>query len=355
MATPITFPTLPQGLPYCSPADVNSLLGNLASSVPAQSMANAIASATSFMSSQTNRHFTPRRVIRRYDGNGRSRMVLADDHLIAVNQLSVYFSYPLSLARIANDWDLLLDRAAGIISFAIFTASPIFAPFSFTFYPGSQNVEVDAWFGFTQNVYTETLTTSDNTTYTFANPTALRQTSPGSAYPYSTPQPPAITPFVYKNGTLLANTVYEQVQTTDQAPTPLWEVQTDNVYYTLNANASGLSGVTFNSANSPSDVITADYAYWEIPADVTEATAKKAAIVLLQGLAQTGFPAVEYMGAVQVAIDGSRLQYGVGGQFDGIIGLLTADINAVIKQRKRPYMGEVVPISGGALRSSVAL
>lgn len=336
----IQFPVLPQNTNYCAVSDVLNLIGGVAPIVNGTctqaQITQAITQATRWMEYRTNKFFSPRRLIKQYDGNGHTRMVLPDGPLISVNVLKVFFTYPLAVSRIAHDWDLLIDRAGSVISFPTFIDSPFYQPFAFTFFRSSRNVTIDAWYGFTQEVWSDVLTTEDNNqTYSFAYPTVVKQSEPSTG---DATKPPRFFPVIYKNGERLENTTYTLVNTGGPTVNNIWEVDQDNIYFTFNQGASGYASITFNTPNEPGDVITADYAYWFIPEDILEATAKKAATLLLASFATSSYQDQQFQGATSIQMDGSRIQYQQGGQWGEQITDWKADIEQVIAAHKKIVM-----------------
>ena len=76
-------------------------------------MTNAIASAKSSLEQRTNRILAPKRIQRRLDGNGKDRMVLPEFPILALNEVDVYYTYPLGLTRKAHEWDFIISRNTG--------------------------------------------------------------------------------------------------------------------------------------------------------------------------------------------------------------------------------------------------
>ena len=336
MSTLIQYPVLPQQANYCTVADVKNLIGNVApianGDIPDSQITTAITNATRDIESRTNRFFSPRRIIKQVDGNGHTRMVLPDSPIININKLSVYFTYPLALSRTANDWDLLIDRASGIISFPSFNASPFYQPFAFTFFKSSRNVTIDAWYGYTRSIFSDTLKSTDNTTYNFSFPTVVKQAQKTTG---DSSVPPAFFPIIYKNGVAVANTIYTLVNGNGPTVNNQWQIASDNLVFTLNSTGNGYSSITFNTPNGSTDVITADYAYWLIPEDIAEATAKRAAITLLASFATASFADLQFQGASEIQMDGSRIRYQNGGQFGEAIADWKIDIQTTVSNHKK--------------------
>ena len=337
--------------PYCQTSDVMNLIGDVInnSDFNASAISTFINEAVQYIDKETSAFFSPRRMIQRYDGNGKSRMVLAHSPLMSVNKLSVFFTYPLTLSRIANEWDLLVDNEGGTVSFPTYTASPVFAPYAFVFYPASQNVEVDAWFGYTKQIFAEQLKTTDNKTYTLANPSAIKRAETIS-YPYEFDTPPAFYPVVYKNGQAITNTTYKLVTSVDASPNTEWEVDQDNLVYTVNQGANGITGFTFNTPCSAGDVITCDYVYWFIPPDIQIATAKRAAINILGAIASSSFGSNSFDGFDRVQVDGSMVQAN-NGQWGALVQRWHADISDTVSRYRKlnlDYQGGYIPdVTGG--------
>jgi len=351
MPTPITMTQVAQYQPYCTQSDVTNLIGNVInnSTFNTAAISTYISEAVRYIDRETNGFFSPRRMRTRQDGNARSRIVNTHPHIMAINELDVFFTYPLTLSRVAYEWDLLIDREAGVISFPTYTASPVFAPFAFTFYPASLNVEIDAWYGYNKQIYGEQLTTSDHLIYTFANPTVIKQATQ-VAYPYQYGQAPQLVPIIYKNGTALTNTTYVLAASPLDSASNIWQIQSDNLIYTLNAGSNGITSVTFNSANSSNDVITADYVYWYIPVDIQMAAAKRAASTVLSAIASAPFDDNSYNGFDMVMMDSFKLQSS-NGQFGALISRWQSEIDEVVKRNHQislDFAGGYIPeVTGG--------
>jgi hypothetical protein len=341
MTQSITFPSLPQYQNYCTVADVKNLIGNVYpisnGDVADAQIQSVIANATDFIDAQTHNFFSPRRLRFKMDGNGKSRMVLPHSHVLWVNELDVYFTYPVSLSRIAHDWDINVDRPAGILSFPPYTNAPFFAPFAYTFFKSSRNVQVDAWFGWSRSIFGEVPTSADRQNYVFANPTAITNTKEAIYFPTT---PPEFGPTVYLNGQKLVNTTYTLVTSIDSSANNQWEIQTDNIYYTLQVGPNGFTGIKFNSPNANTDVVTVDYDFWYIPSDIKDICAKKVAVTLLTSFATSTFQDQQFQGAVEIQSDGpSRIKY-EGGQWGPQINWWDSEIEKVIRKHTRipmPY------------------
>jgi hypothetical protein len=336
MSSPIQFITLPQNQPYCTVDDIKALIGNVApianGDVDDTALQKAAQAATTYIEQACHRKFSPFRSVKQLDGNGHTRMVLPDSPIINVNQLNVYFTYPLALSRVANDWDLLIDRPAGILSFPTFNEQPFYAPFAYTFYKASRNVTIDAWYGYTRQMYSDVLTTTDHTTYAMTYPTGVKQslTVIGDAG-----TPPSFTPTVYVNGVAQVNTTYALVNTNGPNVSNQWQIAADNLVYHLNTSANGITGITFNTPLQSTDVVTMDYAYWYIPEDIIDITAKRAAVTLLASFASATFADQQFQGASEIQADSSRIRYQNGGQWGEQIANWNAEVHAGIAQRKK--------------------
>jgi len=332
MLTPIQFPVLPQNQPYCTSTDVGNLIGNTIGFQNADSttIQSAINQATAYIERETQKKFSPYRSKVRYDGNGTTKMVLKNSPIIAINEVDIYFTYPLELQRVAHDYDLIVDRQNGVIAFSPYTAQPFFAPFAYVFYPSSRNVMIDAWFGYTEEVFSEQLATTDNLTFNFANPTVVQNTVDNV---YSPTTAPVLYPIIYQDGVQLQNTIYVQVNSSDIAENGDWQIETDNIYYTLNKTSQGITSITFNQA--PSGVITADYGYWLIENDVVEATAKRASITLLQSFGNALYSSSDdtLSAADSMQLRQNKITY-TNQPWNGLISAWNADIASFIKKRK---------------------
>ena len=330
--TPISFPILPQYSSYCTIADIRRLIGNVApvtnGDIPDADIQTHIDNATAWIEDQTQKFFSPRRLVEQYDGSGTSRMVLPNGPIMYLNEVDVYFTYPLALVRIAHDWDLMVDRNGYTISFPPYSSAPFFAPFAYQFFKQSRNVTIDAWYGYTRRKL-ETLKTSDNTNYSFANPgVPLSLTTV-----YNPTNPPVIGPLVYVNGVLQVNRTYTLVNSaTSASANNQWQIASDNLIYTTNTGANGITSITFNTPVTGATV-TADYHYWLIPADVADACAKKVAVTMLTGFATASFPDQQFQGVEQIMVDGTRIQ-SIQGQWGSQIAQWDREINAVIRKRK---------------------
>lgn len=347
MGTPITYPTFIQNDNYCSVADVRALIGNvepiLNGTLTDEAITANISAATAYMEARCNKFFSPRRIVRQIDGPGGSRLVLPDSPIININLLSVYWQYPLALVRQAYDWDLLQDRKSGIVAFPTFIDVPFFSPYGFTFHRGSFNVTLDYWAGYTQSVYSDALVDSgDHQTYAFRHPCVVKQAQVSNGNPGI---PPVFTPTIYKNSVpITANTSYVRVDTTGPTITQQWQVDADNQVFTFNQSASGgYDSITFNSPNQSIDVITADYTYAlpQGPDDVSEATAKRAAITILASIGTALLPDLQYQGATEIQADGSRIRWQAGGPFGEIIADWKSDVEQVISTRKKAIMANI--------------
>jgi hypothetical protein len=339
MATPIQFPTLAQFTPYAQVSDIMNLIGNVGpiadGTITTTQITTALAQASRYLDQKTNRFFSPRRLVKQYDGNGKTRFQLPDRPLMYVNSLNIYFSYPFSLTRTANDWDLLLDRPRGNISFPTYTQTPFFQPFGFVFFRGSKNIQLDAWYGYTETVYGDILSTSDNQNFTLTFPTAVPLSKMTPTVDL-TNSPPTFTPTIYVNGNAVANEVLSLVTTDVVLTQTEWEVGQNDLVYSALTNNQGITGITFNTPLQPTDVVTADYDYWYIPEDITDACAKKAAITLLASIATYGgYSDVQFQGAVEVSSEGGRIRFNdTLGKFGHQITIWQSEILDVIQSRK---------------------
>jgi len=335
MSTPIQFPNLPQNQPYCQYSDVENLIGSTIGfqNVDTTVVQSFINQATKFIETQTQKKFSPYRMKRKYDGNGSTSLILRDNPIINLNEVDVWFTYPLNVERVSNDWNMIVDRSTSQISFPPFTDQPIFAPWGFQFYPGLRNVTVDAWFGHTQDVWGEVPSSSDNLTFTLANPTAVKQTADTV---YGLTETPVFYPKVYVDGNLLVNTTYvqESVSVGEFVINNIWQVETDNIYYTVNTSANGITGFTFNQA--PSGTVTVDYSYWLVPYDAVDVTAKKTAIMLLQSFGTSLYSGIgddSANGADSIQTRTGKVTY-TSGAWGKVISSWQADIAEFIKRRK---------------------
>ena len=331
MPTPIRYPNIQSNQPYCTSTDVSNLIGNTSfyQNLSSSQIAAAIAVGQAKLNTQTQRQFSPYRIKQKYDGNGQSSMVLRDSPLIVINELDVWSTYGLNLNRIANDWDLIIDRTTGIISFPPSSNQPIFSPFGFQFYLGNKNINVDATFGYTQEVYGEIPTTTENIHYALANPTAVMN---ASGFVYDSTVAPTFFPTVYKDNNIIVNTTFVQVN-------GVWNVQTDNIVYTTNQGSTGITGITFNQAVT--GVISVDYSYYYIPSDIIDATAKLAAIVLLTAAGTSLQDEDGLSAADSLQAETSKITWTLG-PWGKVIEKWNQEINETIKMNKVlviPYLG----------------
>jgi hypothetical protein len=273
MSIPISlYPNITANTPYCLPSDVNNLIGSTEfyPNLSAEQVLSAIAQQQRKIDRLTNKKFSPYRTKLQYDGNSQNSMVLKDCPLITINEIDIWMTLPLNATRVCNDWDFIVDRHNGIISFPLIINQPMFGPFGFQFFPGRGNINIDVTYGYTQEVYGESPTTSDNIHYVLTNPTGVMNSV---ANVYGSTSPPSFYPVVYLNGTPLVNTTFVQDSNS------IWQVATNNLFYTINKGSAGITGLTFN--NAVSGIITVDYSFWLVPQDINEACAKMTAIALL--------------------------------------------------------------------------
>jgi hypothetical protein len=328
VSTPIQYPAFPANVPLCSTTDVSAVLFSLTPTVDATLMSNAIAAAKTSLEQRTNRILTPKRIQRRLDGNGKDRMVLPEFPILVLNEVQVYYTYPLGLTRKAHEWDFIISRNTGVISFPPYAYSVATQPFAFTFYPSSKNVLVDYTVGFTEQLFGDLLSSEDHTTFAFSYP-AVKQAI--NVVP-DTSTAPQFTPTIYVNGVAQTNTTYVNTDTANGG----WQVETDNLVYRLNQNAAGgYSGVTFNTPLQPSDVVTADYSYWFIPADLKDAAAKQAAITVLSAIAVAPYGDASTGGMTSVQMDGFRTQANDKGQWGPQIQQWSDEIDAVVQSYRQ--------------------
>jgi hypothetical protein len=339
--TPITFTNITPNLPYCQLSDIMSLIGGVEpiadGTISTQQIQAAINAATSFVDNSTNRFFSPRRIISYLDGNGQGRLQLPVRPILTLNSVSIYVAYPLAISLFASDWNMRIDRATGTLSFPLGSWMPTLAPFASFFLEGSENVIVDATYGYSNVVYGEVLSSTDNTNFSFANPTAVEYSTISTA---TDEVPPSIYPIVYLNGVPLVNTIY-QLQTNAAVYTQnIWGIATDNIHYTFKISSKGITGIIFNTPLAVGTVVTVDYPYWLIPADIIECTAKRTAITLLASIGTALLPDLQFQGATSVQMDGARIQWQAGGPWGEIIADWKTDIAATIANYKKlmlPY------------------
>lgn len=204
---------------------------------------------------------------------------------------------------------------------------------------------VDYAVGWSKSIQGETLTNSgDNRTYSFANPTVIRQAT--GVVPTQNQQP-QYAPAIYVNGVQQINTTFTQTDTGIE----VWSIAQDNLAYTLNAAPNGgIQSITFNTSLSSSDVVTADYSYAATPADLRDACAKAAAIDILTSTAAAPYGDITTGGQMIVQMNGFKTQSAPSGQFGPQIATWQSHVDAVVKRYKAAYL----PI-GTSFRDDVTL
>jgi hypothetical protein len=326
MPTPITFPNITANQLYCQYSDVENLIGstvafkNLDESV----VTNKILSSQEYINNGTHKKFSPFRVLEAYDGSGTNKIVLKNSPLIVLNSVNIYYQYPMPQVRLCNDWEYITDRNTGTVTFPLSNVgSPFFYPYAFNFFRGSRNVTVDAMYGFTEVVFGEVLTTTNNLTYSFAD----NCVSYGQNTTYDTTMSPQLYPLIYINGVLVKNNTYELINAH-------WQYDEMNLVYVIDANSNGIASVTFNEPQL-GNVITADYPYWYIKADIVEACAKKAALELLTSFGTSLYSTDDdtISAADGVQLRNNKITY-ISGPWATTINRWQSDVDKIIKNNK---------------------
>jgi hypothetical protein len=261
-------------------------------------------------------------------------MVLPEFPILALNEVDVYYTYPLGLTRKAHEWDFIISRDTGVISFPLYAYSVAVQPLRSRSTQSSKNVLVDYTVGFTEQLWGDMLGSSDHTTFAFTHP-AVKQAQnvvPDMA------TPPQFTPTVYVNGVAQVNATYVN------DPAGGWQVGSDNLVYRLNQSSTGgYSGVTFNTPLQSSDVVTADYAYWLIPDDIKDPATKQAAITILSAIAIAPYGDASTGGMTSVQMDGFRTEANDKGQFGPQIQQWSDEIDQVVQS----YRQILFPVASG--------
>jgi hypothetical protein len=340
MSTPISYVNISAPMPLCSTDDVLNLIGSVMpianDNFTTSQIAAAIPPAQRYVENACNRKFAPHRDVYQFDGNGTSRAVIKHRPFININQLSVYFVYPMNLCRVAYDYQLMTDHGAGIISFPLFYGAAQFAPFAFKFEKGSRNITLDLQVGYSEELFGQSMTTEDNQTFTFPESNVVNK-SMNTTPDYSVP--PIISPIIYLNGTALTNTTYVWVDN-DPLGQGQWQIETDNILYTVNSDSTGITSITFNSPLSGNPTITADFAYAYIPDDINEAVTKQAAIRCLTSMA-AGWYGNQFDGLAQTQSEGTRIELHNSGRFGHQIDLWNQDIANIISVNQRIALGSI--------------
>jgi len=322
--------TYPDSIPYCQPTDVQNVLGSISYGASASQdttyLSNLIAQATQDFEAQTERRFCPVHYNEFYDGTGMPRIITQHAPILGINYVNNYINAQL-LTVTQHDYQLQTERRSGIISIPLTYTTSASVQYTQAFFRGNRNVQVDYWAGFGRQVIGEVLTTTDNLTYSFANPT-LAQTVVEQLGPlYVTP--PVYRPIVYVNGVQLVNTTYQFV---NSASGTSWQVVQDSIYYTVNWSAGT---ITFHSSQA-GQTITSDYEYYYIPYDVARAVTKLAAIQVLEleGVGQGGSLG---QGTSALEIDGYKATYGKQSAFpwEGTITAWQSEIAATVQKWRR--------------------
>jgi hypothetical protein len=323
--------TYPDSVPYAKPTDVSNLLGAITyGAIPSQDnnyLTSVIAQATQYFETQTDRRYCPVRYIERIDGTGMPSIIVQNSPILVLNVVQNYINAQL-LTVIQGDYSLTTERPTGIIRIPLSYTTSASVQYTQAFFKGNRNVLVDYWAGFGRQVFGETLTTTDNVTYSFANPT-LAQTLYEQFGPIIS-TPPIYRPIVYVNGVQLTNTLY---QYESLASGSQYVVAQDKIYYTVNWSAGT---ITFNSPQAPGTVVTSDYEYYYVPGDVSRAVAKIAAIQILE-LEGIGLGGSLGQGTSDYQMDGFKATYGKQSAFpwEGIILTWQAEIAATVNKYKR--------------------
>lgn len=334
----------------CTSADVNALLSALLGdpnfSIDDTLLANSISIAQETLQSRCSRPLTPTRIKLPVDGNGKTRYVMPYFPILGIHSVDIYYNYPLSLTRSAKESDFIINRDIGTIAFPPYAYTMSLAPYAFNFWKSSMNVQLDYVVGWTRNTYGETLTTADHLTYTFSNPTVVKQTI--GTVPTQLVAP-TYGPVISIDGVPQTNTVYTL---NNAVNTGIWEIQSDNLIYTLNqANTGGYASITFPTSQV-GHVITADYAYAYTPANLKDACMKLAAITILNATALAPYSSVTTGGMTSVQVNGYRTQANDRGQFGPQIATFETEIEATVQHYKSPVLPRMATFmdNNGSLR-----